>query len=121
MTARVIVCGASGVDEKRSEWTPLDPGDEPSQGARLALLGGASSVAVLLVELEPSGVIAQHATPDVSICHVIEGEGTVVFPTGDEIRFDRGDTFEFAGEVVHGWRGGRDRTLLAVTTYPAAS
>lgn len=121
MTPRLIVCGAAGVSEKRSDWTPLDPGEEPSKGARLALLGGASSVAVLLVELEPGGLIAQHATPDVSICHVIEGDGVVFFPSGDEIRFDRGDTLEFAGEVVHGWRGGRDRTLLAVTTYPAAS
>jgi len=52
MTARLVICGASGVDEKRAEWVPLDPGDEPSDGARLAVVGGAEGVTVLLVELE---------------------------------------------------------------------
>jgi quercetin dioxygenase-like cupin family protein len=116
--ARVVSCGPSGIDEKVSEWVPLDPGDEPSRGARLAMLGSAGGVAVLLVELEAGGVVAEHATPDVSVCHVVEGDGTVFFPGGDEIPFERGDTIEFAGDVPHGWRGGRDRTLLAVTTYP---
>jgi quercetin dioxygenase-like cupin family protein len=117
-TARVVTCGASGVDEKRAEWVPLDPGEEPSEGARLAILGGESGVTVLLVELEADGFIAEHATPDVSICHVIEGAGTVFLPNGDEISFGRGDTIEFAGDVPHGWRGGSERTLVAVTAYP---
>jgi quercetin dioxygenase-like cupin family protein len=116
--ARVVSCGASGVDEKVPEWVALDPADEPSRGARLAMLGGAGGVAVLLVELEAGGVVAEHATPDVSVCHVVEGGGTVFLPGGDEIAFGRGDTIEFAGDVPHGWRGGPDRTLLAVTTYP---
>jgi quercetin dioxygenase-like cupin family protein len=116
--ARVVSCGASGIEEKQAEWAPLDPGDDPSEGARLALLGGEGGVAVLLVELEAGGLIAEHATPEVAVCHVIEGSGTVFFPYGDEFPFERGDTLEFAGDVVHGWRGGRDRTLLAVTTYP---
>jgi len=118
MRARVVACGASGVDEKRAEWVPLDPGEEPSEGARLAVLGGANGVTVLLVELEADGFIAEHATPEVSICHVIEGGGTVFLPSGEEIPFERGDTIEFAGDVPHGWRGGNERTLVAVTTYP---
>jgi quercetin dioxygenase-like cupin family protein len=118
MTARVVACGASGIDEKRAEWIPLDPGEDPSEGARLAILGGESGVTVLLVELEADGFIAEHATPEVSICHVIEGAGTVFLPSGEEISFERGDTFEFAGDVPHGWRGGNERTLVAVTTYP---
>jgi quercetin dioxygenase-like cupin family protein len=121
MRARVVACGASGVDEKRAEWLPLDPGAEPSEGARLAVLGGASGVTVLLVELEADGFIAEHATPEVSICHVVDGGGTVFLPGGEEVPFERGDTIEFGGDVSHGWRGGRDRTLVAVTTYPAGS
>jgi hypothetical protein len=39
---------------------------------------------------------------------------------GDELPFEQGDTIEFAGDVPHGWRGGSDRTLLAVTTYADA-
>jgi len=120
MTARTTICSASGIDEKRQEWTTLDPGEDPSRGARLTLLGGEAGVAVLLVELDPGGVIALHSAPDVSICHVIEGDGTVFFASGDEIAFARGDTLEFAAEVAHGWNGGRERTLFVVTTYPAA-
>jgi quercetin dioxygenase-like cupin family protein len=119
--ARVVSCGASGLDEKVADWVPLDPGDEPSRGASLAMLGGAGGVAVLLVELAAGGVVAEHTTPDVSVCHVVEGGGTVFFPGGDEIAFERGDTIEFAGDVPHGWRGGSERTLLAVTTYPEDS
>ena len=99
----------------------LEPGDEPSRGASLAMLGGAGGVAVLLVELAAGGVVAEHTTPDVSVCHVVEGGGTVFFPGGNEIAFERGDTIEFAGDVPHGWRGGSERTLLAVTTYPEDS
>jgi quercetin dioxygenase-like cupin family protein len=120
-TARVVTCGASGVDEKRAEWVPLDPGAEPSAGASLAVLGGANGVTVLIVELEAEGFIAEHATPEVSVCHVIEGSGTVFLPDGAEIAFERGDTIEFAGDVPHGWRGGSDRTLVAVTTYAAGA
>ena len=118
MTARVVACGASGIDEKRAEWIPLDPGEDASEGARLAILGGESGVTVLLVELEAGGMIAEHATAEVSICHVIEGGGTVFLPSGEEISFERGDTIEFAGDVPHAWRGGSERTLVAVTTYP---
>ena len=121
MNARVVTCDTSGVDEKRAEWVPLDPGDEPSEGARLAVLGGANGVTVLVVELEAEGYIAEHATPEVSICHVIEGAGTVFLRGGDEIPFARGDTIEFGGDVPHGWRGGAERTLVAVTTYAAES
>ena len=121
MTARVVGCGRSGVDETRAEWVSLDPGEEPSEGARLAVIGGANGVTVLLVELEPDGFIAEHATPEVSICHVVEGSGTVFLAGGEEIPFERGDTIEFSGDVPHGWRGGRDRTVVAVTTYPAGS
>ena len=121
MTARVVACGASGADEKHAEWVPLDPGEEPSEGARLAVLGGANGVTVLLVELEAEGLIAEHSTPEVSVCHVVEGSGSVVLRGGEEIPFERGDTIEFAGDVPHGWRGGRDRTLVAVTTYPAGA
>jgi len=118
-SARVVVCGGSGIDEKRADWVPLDTGaDDPSEGARLAVLGGAGGVGALLVELEPGGVIGRHATPEVSVCHVIEGDGTVFLADGNEIRYARGDTVEFAGDLAHGWRGGRERTLLAVTTYP---
>jgi quercetin dioxygenase-like cupin family protein len=117
---RVVSCGASGVAEKRAEWAPLDPGEDPSRGARLAVLGGADGAAVLLVELEPGGVIAEHATPEAAICHVIEGNGTVFFPGGEEVAFEQGDTIEFAGDVPHGWRGGAGRTLLAVTTLAGA-
>jgi quercetin dioxygenase-like cupin family protein len=120
MTARVVICGATGVDEKRAEWMPLDPGEEPSEGARLAVVGGANGVTVLIVELEAEGFIAEHATPEVSVCHVIEGGGKVFLPDGGEIPFERGDTIEFAGDVLHGWQGGSDRTLVAVTTYPAS-
>jgi quercetin dioxygenase-like cupin family protein len=120
MTARLVRCGASGVDEKRAEWVPLDPGEDPSEGARLAVVGGANGVTVLLVELEAEGFIAEHATSEVSVCHVIEGDGTVFLPGGEEISFERGDTIEFAGGVPHGWRGGNDRVLVAVTTYPAS-
>ena len=114
---RVVACGASGVDEKQADWAPLDPGDEPSTGARLAVLGGADGVTVLLVELDPGGCIAEHATREAAICHVVEGSGTVFLPDGAELPFERGDTIEFAGDVPHGWRGGSGRTLLAVTTY----
>jgi quercetin dioxygenase-like cupin family protein len=114
---RVLSCGASGFGEKRSDWTPLDPGDDPSQGARLAILGGGEGVTVLLVDLEPGGLIAEHATAEAAICHVIEGSGTVFLPGEEELPFERGDTIEFAGGVPHGWRGGSDRTLIAVTTY----
>jgi quercetin dioxygenase-like cupin family protein len=120
MTARLVTCGASGVDEKRADWVPLDPGEEPSEGARLAVIGGANGVTVLIVELEAEGFIAEHATPEVSVCHVIEGAGTVFLRDGEEISFKRGDTIEFAGDVPHGWRAGSDRTLVAVTTYPAS-
>ena len=118
MPARVVACGASGTDEKRAEWIPLNPGEEASEGARLAILGGESGVTVLVVELEADGFIAEHATPEVSVCHVIEGGGTVFLPDGAEISFERGDTIEFAGDAPHGWRGGNERTLVAVTTYP---
>ena len=50
---------------------------------------------------------------------MIEGGGTVFLPSGEEISFERGDTIEFAGDVPHGWRGGSERTLVAVTTYAA--
>jgi quercetin dioxygenase-like cupin family protein len=120
MTARVVACGATGIDENRAEWTALDPGAEPSDGARQAVLGGAGGVTVLLVELEADGFIAEHATPEVAVCHVIEGGGTVFLRGGEEIPFECGDTIEFAGDVRHGWRGGQERTLVAVTTYPAA-
>jgi hypothetical protein len=90
VTARLVTCGASGVDEKRAEWVPLDPGEEPSEGARLAVVGGANGVTILLVELEAEGFIAEHATPEVSVCHVIEGAGTVFLPGGEEISFERG-------------------------------
>src|SRR5206468_221923 len=83
---------------KRADWVPLDPGEEPSEGARLAILGGESGVTVLLVELEADGFIAEHATPEVSVCHVIEGGGTVFLPSGEEISFERGDTIEFADD-----------------------
>ncbi len=114
---RVLSCGAEGVDEKRADWAPLDPGDEPSRGARLAILGGGEGVTVLLVELEPDALLAEHTTPEAAICHVIEGSGTVFLPGGEELPFERGDTIEFAGGVPHGWRAGSDRTLVAVTTY----
>ena len=117
-SARVVVCGASGIDEKGADWVPLDTGEDPSDGARLAVLGGAGGVGVLLVELEADGFIAEHATPEVSVCHVIEGGGTVFLPSGEEISFERGDTIEFAGDVPHGWRAGDQHTLVAVTTYP---
>jgi quercetin dioxygenase-like cupin family protein len=121
MSARVIACGSSGVDEKRAEWVPLDPGDEPSEGARLAVVGGAAGVNVLIVELDAGGFISKHATPEVSVCHVVEGSGAVVLSSGEEIPFTRGDTIEFAGDVPHAWRGGSERTLVAVTTFPAAA
>jgi quercetin dioxygenase-like cupin family protein len=114
---RVVSCGASGVGEKRADWVALDPGDDPSRGARLAVLGGAGGVTVLLVELEPDGLIAEHATAEAAVCHVIEGSGTVFLGNGEELPFEPGDTIEFAGDVPHGWRGGGDRTLLAVTSY----
>jgi quercetin dioxygenase-like cupin family protein len=120
MTTRLVTCGTSGVDEKRAEWVPLDPGEEPSEGARLAVVGGSNGVTVVLVELEAEGFIAEHATPEVSVCHVIEGAGTVFLRGGEEITFERGDTIEFAGDVLHGWRGGNDRVVVAVTTYPAS-
>jgi quercetin dioxygenase-like cupin family protein len=118
MPARRIAFGASGTDETRADWVPLDPGAEPSKGARLAIVGGGNGVTVLLVELEADGFIAEHATPEVSVCHVIEGGGTVFLPGGEDVPFERGDTIEFAGDVPHGWRGGDARTLVAVTTYP---
>jgi quercetin dioxygenase-like cupin family protein len=116
--SRVLSCGSSGVDEKRADWAPLDPGTEPSRGARLAILGGGDGVTVLLVDLEPGGLIAEHATAETAICHVIEGSGSVFVPGEEELRFEPGDTIEFAGDVPHGWRGGSERTLIAVTTYP---
>ncbi len=118
---RVLVCGADGTEEKHPDWAPLDPADDPSRGAQLALLSGAGTVLVLLVELEADGFVALHATPDVSVCHVVQGGGTIFFPNGEEIQFGAGDTIEFAGDVVHGWRGGGERTLVAVTTFPPAS
>jgi quercetin dioxygenase-like cupin family protein len=121
MTARVVACGSSGIDEKQAEWVPLDPGEEASDGARLAVLGGENGVTVLLVELDAEGFIAEHATPEVAICHVIEGGGTVFLRSGEEIAFQRGDTIEFAGDVPHGWRGGSERTLVAVTSYRGGS
>ena len=117
---RLVSCGAAGVGERQADWVALDPGDEPSAGARLAILGGAEGVTVLLVELEAGGVIAEHATAEAAICHVVEGNGTVFLRDGDELPFEQGDTIEFAGDVPHGWRGGSDRTLLAVTTYADA-
>jgi quercetin dioxygenase-like cupin family protein len=83
----------------------------------LAILGGGPGVTVLLVDLEPDALLAEHATPEAAICHVIEGSGTVFLPDGEELPFERGDTIEFIGGVPHGWRGGSDRTLVAVTTY----
>ena len=44
--ARVVSCGASGTNEKVAEWVTLDPGDEPSRGASLAMLGGAGANAL---------------------------------------------------------------------------
>jgi quercetin dioxygenase-like cupin family protein len=120
-TARLVACGPSGVGERRAEWVALDPGEEPSEGVRLAVLGGSDGVTVLLVELDAGGFLAEHATPEVAICHVIEGAGTVFLRNGEEIAFERGDTIEFAGDVPHGWRGGSERTLVAVTSYPAGS
>jgi quercetin dioxygenase-like cupin family protein len=117
MTARTTVCSASGIEEKRHEWTTLDPGEDPSRGAQLAVLGGEAGVAVLLVDLEPGGLIALHSSKDASICHVIEGDGTLFFAGGDEIDFARGDTIEFAPDVAHGWNGGRERALILVATY----
>jgi quercetin dioxygenase-like cupin family protein len=118
---RVLVFGVAGTEERHPDWTALDPGDDPSRGAQLAVLGGAGSVLVLLVELEADAFVALHATPDAAVCHVVEGGGTVFFPDGDEIQFSAGDTIEFAGDVVHGWRGGSERTLVAVTTFPPPS
>jgi quercetin dioxygenase-like cupin family protein len=120
-TARLVACGPSGVGERRAEWVPLDPGEDPSEGARLAVLGGADGVTVLLVELDAGGFLAEHATPEVAICHVIEGDGTVFLGNGEEIAFERGDTIEFAADVPHGWRGGTERTLVAVTSFLGGS
>ena len=118
---RVVVCGASGTEERHPDWAALDPGEDPSHGAQLALLGGAESVLVLLVELEAGGLVALHATADVSVCYVVKGGGTVFFPNRDDVPFNEGDTIEFAAGVVHGWRGGSERTLVAVTTFPPIS
>jgi quercetin dioxygenase-like cupin family protein len=113
-----MICRASGVEETRPEWTSLDPGEDPSRGARVALLGGEADVMVLLVELEPGGLIALHSTPAASICHVIDGGGTIFVEGGDDFEFARGDTIEFEGDLAHGWNGGRERTLIVVTTFP---
>jgi quercetin dioxygenase-like cupin family protein len=72
---------------------------------------------VLLVELEPGGLIALHSTPEAAVCHVVEGSGTLFFENDEKIEFARGDTIEFAAGLVHGWTGGPERTLVAVTTY----
>src|SRR5260370_40635931 len=109
MTARVVACGASGIDEKRADWVPLDPGEEPSEGARLAILGGESGATALLVELEADGFIAEHATPEVPVCVVTEGRGTVFPPSGWGVSVERGHTIRFAGDASHGWRGGYER------------
>src|SRR5205823_2436135 len=77
LTARTMICRASGVEEKLPEWAILDPGEDRSRGARVALVGGEAGVAVLLVELEPGGLIALHSTPEASICHVVKGGGTL--------------------------------------------
>jgi len=118
LTARILVCGAAGVEEKLPEWAALDPGENPSRGARVVLVGGAAGVAVLLVELEPGGLIALHSSPEASVCHVVEGGGTLFFESGEEIEFARGDTIEFAAGLAHGWNGGVEHTLVGVTTYP---
>jgi quercetin dioxygenase-like cupin family protein len=113
-----MICRASGVEETRPAWTVLDPGEEPSRGAQVALLGGEAGAAVLLVDLAPNGVIALHSTPEAAICHVVDGGGFVVLDGGEEIAFARGDTIQFAGGVAHGWNGGPEWTRIAVTTYP---
>ena len=115
--SRLVSCGASGVSEKQLEWVELAPGTEPSTGALLAILGGGQGAAGLLVTLEADGLIAEHATPEAAICHVVEGNGTVFLADGTEVSFRKGDTIEFAGDVPHGWRGGSERTLLAITTH----
>jgi quercetin dioxygenase-like cupin family protein len=118
MTGRTVICRSSGIEESRAAWIVLDPGDDPSNGAQVAAIGGEAGVAVLLVDLAPSGRIALHSTPEAAICHVVTGGGSVFLDDGEEIEFDRGDTIQFAGGVAHGWNGGPQWTRIAVTTYP---
>ena len=115
--SRVVSCAASGVGEVQTEWVVLDPGENPSRGARLAVLGGSNGVTVLLVELERDGLIAEHQTAEAAICYVIQGTGSVFLGDGQELAFSQGETFEFSSQVPHGWRGGSERTLLAVTVF----
>jgi quercetin dioxygenase-like cupin family protein len=118
MTGRTMICRATGVEETRPAWTVLDPGEEPSSGAQVALLGGDAGVAVLLCDLEPSAFVALHSVAEAAICHVVTGGGSVFFDDGEEITFAAGDTIQFAGDVPHGWRIGPERTTVSVTTYP---
>lgn len=118
MTGRTMICRSSGVEETSSEWAALDPGEEPSTGAQIALLGGDGGVAVLLCELAPDAFVALHDVPEAAICHVMTGGGSVFFDNGEEIAFASGDTIRFAGGVPHGWKIGPEWTRVAVTTYP---
>jgi quercetin dioxygenase-like cupin family protein len=104
-----------------AEWAPLEAGEEPSRGARLAVTSSDGGVTFLLVDLEPDGVIGMHANPEVSVCYVAEGGGTVVAEGGDDVPFGQGDTIRFGPDVRHAWRGGPGRTLLAVTLYPSGT
>ncbi len=118
MTARTLVCRASLVEETVPELAILDPGEEPSHGARVSLRAGEAGVALLLVELEPRGLIALHSTPEGSICHVAEGGGTLFFEDGEHVEFAQGNTIQFAPDLAHGWNGGPERTVIVVATYP---
>jgi quercetin dioxygenase-like cupin family protein len=118
MTGRTMICRASGVEETWPRWTVLDPGENTSSGAQVALLGSDSGVEVLLVDLAPSGLIALHSTPEAAICHVVNGGCSVFLDSGEEIKLARGDTIQFAAGVAHGWNGGPEWTRIAVTTYP---
>jgi quercetin dioxygenase-like cupin family protein len=121
MTGRTMICRAAGVEETRPAWTVLDPGEEPSSGAQVALLGGDADVAVLLCDLAPKAFVALHSVPEAAICHVVAGGGSVFLDSGEEIAFAPGDTIQFAGGVAHGWKIGPEWTRVAVTTYPESA
>jgi quercetin dioxygenase-like cupin family protein len=118
---RTLVFDGPVVSTTTAEWAPLEAGDEPSRGARLAVTSTDGGVTFLLVDLEANGFIAMHSNPEVSVCYVAEGEGTVLAEGGDDVPFGEGDTIRFGADVRHAWRGGSSRTLLAVTLYPSGA
>lgn len=97
-------------------WGPFEEYDgQPLRDVSLTVHGEYPRAELQLVHIAAGGHFVMHASPDLAVCQVIRGRGTLRLPDGHELTYEGPELYVFEPGTLHEWDDITADTLLATT------